>query len=91
MQTIKAIYDGANFKLKQPIPIQGEYEVFITFVEPIETARTKAVKPPVEYGEISALGTEKLPRSTAKGLLKGKVWMSKDFDEPLEDMREYME
>ena len=23
----------------------------------------------------------KLPRSTAKGLLKGKVWMSEDFNE----------
>jgi predicted DNA-binding antitoxin AbrB/MazE fold protein len=33
----------------------------------------------------------KLPRSTAKGVLKGKVWMSDDFNEPLEEMKEYME
>ena len=25
------------------------------------------------------------------GCMKGKVWMSDDFDEPLEDFREYME
>lgn len=24
------------------------------------------------------------------GQLKGKVWMSPDFDEPLEDMKDYM-
>lgn len=24
------------------------------------------------------------------GLLKGKIWMSDDFDEPLEEMKEYM-
>lgn len=25
------------------------------------------------------------------GSLKGKIWMSDDFDEPLEELREYME
>jgi antitoxin (DNA-binding transcriptional repressor) of toxin-antitoxin stability system len=25
------------------------------------------------------------------GLLKGKVWMSEDFNEPLDDFKEYME
>jgi hypothetical protein len=24
------------------------------------------------------------------GFLKGKIWMSKDFDEPLEDFKDYM-
>jgi hypothetical protein len=24
------------------------------------------------------------------GLLKGKIWMSNDFDEPLEDFKDYM-
>jgi len=27
----------------------------------------------------------------AFGCMKGKVWMSDDFDEPLEDFKEYME
>lgn len=33
MQAIKAIYDGVNFKPKQAIPVSGQYEVVITFVE----------------------------------------------------------
>jgi len=32
----------------------------------------------------------KFPRSSLKGILKGKVWMSEDFDEPMEEMEEYM-
>ena len=35
MQAIKAIYDGSAFTPTQPIPIQGQYEVVITFIEPI--------------------------------------------------------
>jgi predicted DNA-binding antitoxin AbrB/MazE fold protein len=36
MHTIKAIYDGTKFKPMQPIPVKGNYEVFITFVEPVK-------------------------------------------------------
>ena len=36
MQTIKAIYDGIDFKPLQPIPVKENYEVFITFVEPVK-------------------------------------------------------
>ena len=35
MQAIKAIYDGIQFKPIQPIPVIGQYEVVITFVEQI--------------------------------------------------------
>ena len=31
------------------------------------------------------------PQKTPKlGCMKGKIWMSEDFDEPLEDFKEYM-
>lgn len=30
-------------------------------------------------------------RSLKRGSAKGKVWMSDDFDEPLEDFKEYIE
>jgi len=30
-------------------------------------------------------------RSALMGKYKGKLWIAEDFDEPLEDMREYME
>jgi hypothetical protein len=35
--------------------------------------------------------TSKLPRSTALGLWKDKIWMSDDFNEPIDEMKEYME
>ena len=31
----------------------------------------------------------KRPFSELRGVLKGKVWMAEDFDEPLEEMKEY--
>ena len=35
MQAIKAVFDGVNFKPMQAIPVSGQYEVIITFVEQI--------------------------------------------------------
>ena len=35
MQAIKAVYDGTSFTPTQPIPVQGNYEVVITFIEQI--------------------------------------------------------
>jgi len=71
MQTIKAIYDGVNFMPKQPIPVKGKYEVFITFIEPLEV---KTVRPPFEYGSMS-----------------DKIRIADDFNDPLDDFKEYME
>ena len=34
---------------------------------------------------------KKIPLSESRGIWKGKVWMSDDFNEPLEEMKEYME
>ncbi|MCL2095861.1 MAG: DUF2281 domain-containing protein [Oscillospiraceae bacterium] len=80
MYAIKAVFDGINFKPTQPIPVTENYEVVITFIEPLKKEKENT-KPAEE---------EKLPCSTAKGLWKGKVWMSDDFNEPLEEMKEYM-
>ncbi|MDR1689829.1 MAG: DUF2281 domain-containing protein [Clostridiales bacterium] len=79
MQAIKAVYDGFNFFPKQSVPVKGKYEVVITFIEPINENVTEDVQ------------SSKLPRSTAKGIFKDKVWMSSDFNEPLEELKEYME
>jgi len=38
MYKIQAIYDGADFKPQQPIIIDEEYEVIITFFEPIKVS-----------------------------------------------------
>jgi len=35
MQAINAIFDGNVFKPVEPIPVDGKYEVVITFIKPI--------------------------------------------------------
>jgi predicted DNA-binding antitoxin AbrB/MazE fold protein len=47
MYAIKALYDGVSFKPKQPIAIKEEYEVIITFVEPV---KKDTVRPLFELG-----------------------------------------
>jgi len=37
MTAIKAIYNGNNFEPLQPIPVNENYEVIITFIKPVET------------------------------------------------------
>jgi predicted DNA-binding antitoxin AbrB/MazE fold protein len=41
MNTIKAIYDGNHFKPEEPIPVDGKYEVIITFTKSINTSQEK--------------------------------------------------
>ena len=79
MYAVKAIYDGVNFKPRQPISVRGKYEVVITFIEPIED------------DIVSDAPSKKRPLSELRGFLKGKVWMADDFNAPLEEMKEYME
>ena len=78
MQSIRAIYDGNIFTPIQPVPIKGNCEVIITFLESAEK----------DTAHINQ--SEKLPRSGALGLWRGKVRMADDFNEPLEEMKEYM-
>ena len=79
MYAVKAIYDGVNFKPRQPISVSGKYEVVITFLEPVED------------DIVSDVRSNKRPLSELRGFLKGKVWMADDFNAPLEEMKEYME
>jgi len=81
MYAIKALYDGTGFQPMQPIPVKEKYDVVITFIEPAKNETTKK----------NAAIPGKLPRSSIKGALKGKVWLSSDFNEPIDVMREYME
>jgi predicted DNA-binding antitoxin AbrB/MazE fold protein len=36
MQAIKAIYGSGGFKAIQPVPVDEDYEVIITFIEPLK-------------------------------------------------------
>jgi len=47
MYAVKAIYDGVSFKPMQPIPVKEQYEVVITFIEPINKG---TVRPPFKFG-----------------------------------------
>jgi hypothetical protein len=40
---------------------------------------------------VPASKPRKMTMQETKGCLSGKIWMSDDFDEPLDDFKEYME
>jgi len=81
MYAVKAIYDGVNFKLKQPIDVEGQYEVVITFLEPISEPVKKNPRLLLE----PVLG-----KPVSIGEFDGLIKIPDDFDEPLEEMKEYM-
>ena len=63
MQAIKAIFDGVNFKPKQAIPVSGQYEVVITFIEQIsvnhDTDRQERINREINFlKEISRLAAD---------------------------------
>jgi len=79
MYSVKAIYDGVNFKPTQPIDIEGQYEVVITFLEPVPANKNpRLLLEPV------------LGKPVSIGEFDGLIKIPDDFDEPLEEMKEYM-
>jgi len=40
MYAINAVYDGTGFKPREPIPVNEEYEVVITFTAPVKDSKT---------------------------------------------------
>jgi len=81
MYTIKAVYDGVEFMPEQPITVEGRYKVLITFIEPVdELANTRR-----------RFLTEPVPsKSHALGRWNGEVKIPDDFDEPLDELKEYL-
>jgi hypothetical protein len=47
---------------------------------------------PIEDNEVTVIieTTKKIAKKRIPGLLKGKIWMSPDFNEPIGDFKEYM-
>jgi predicted DNA-binding antitoxin AbrB/MazE fold protein len=99
MHTIKAIYDGINFKPMQPIPVKENY--FMHTIKAIyDGTNFKAIQPiPVkEEYEVFITFIEPLKKDTSKtkreamfGCLRGKYKIADDFDAPIDDFKEYME
>jgi len=81
MYAVKAIYDGVNFKPTQPVDIEGQYEVVITFLEPVSV--------PVKQNPRLLLEPV-LNRPVFIGEFDGLIKIPDDFNEPLEEMKEYM-
>jgi predicted DNA-binding antitoxin AbrB/MazE fold protein len=81
MYAVKAIYDGVNFKPKQPISVKGPHEVVIMFIEPISKAEEDnplyLLKPDVN-------------KTPVIGRLNGIIKIPDEFYEPLDEMKEYM-
>ena len=82
MQTIKAIYDGVNFLPKQPIPFTEKYEVIITFIEPLVETDDENLRNLLEPDS---------SKTPLLGRLNGTIEIPDDFDDPLEDLQEYMQ
>ncbi|QQR80766.1 MAG: DUF2281 domain-containing protein [Deltaproteobacteria bacterium] len=55
--------------------------------EIILTAHTKPVAKVIPFPSL----TDNTKQFRKAGSLKGKIWMSPDFDEPLDEFKEYME
>ena len=81
MQAIKAIYDGINFMPKQPVPVKGRYEVVITFIEPISED--------IHYNPRYLLEPD-TTKTPILGRCNGLIKIPDDFNEPLDEMKEYM-
>ena len=81
MYAIKAIYDGVDFKPIQPIDVEGQYEVVITFLEPVSLPVKKNPRLLLE----PVLG-----KPVSIGEYNGLIKIPDDLDEPLDEMKEYM-
>jgi len=85
MQAYEGYFENGRFYISGEtthININGRRRAFITILD--EPLRTNAA------GEREHRPVKK-PRSESRGIFKGKIRMSDDFDEPLEEMKEYME
>ena len=79
MQAIRAIYDGVNFTPKQPIPVKGNYEVEITFLNPVE---------PTDFSKTSIseiIKRKNIPRKPVEVNAEGHIVVDKDKDPELYD------
>ena len=62
---------------------------FIHFLEQQEDMELFTETSKKDFEDVNK--SEKTPFSEMRGIFKGKIWMSDDFNEPLEELREYME
>lgn len=67
-----------------------ENQKLYTLIESLPEDKKKEVETFVQF-LLAQLTKQKIPLSQLRGKWKGLIEMSPDFDEPLEDFKEYME
>jgi len=75
MYAIKALYDGTNFKPKEPIPVNEEYEVVITFTTP--------VKNPERQSKLFSNAEKETLRKSLFGILPSNIDLDEEREERL--------
>ena len=66
--------------------------IAMTFIDFLEQQNDTAIyAETAEKDFIGAKKPSKRPFSEMRGMFKGQIWMSDDFNEPIEEMKEYME
>ena len=81
MQAYEGYFENGRLYITEETPhINGRRRVIITILDE-----------PVRKNTTDKATSIKKPRSESRGVFKGKIRMSDDFDEPLEEMKEYME
>jgi len=76
--------------IRKIIKLQN-HRLIIDLPDLIDSEEVEVIIMPIENGKpVSVEDSGKISRKDLCGLWKGKIWMSPDFDEPLEDFREYM-
>ena len=90
MFAVKAVYDGNRIEPVQPIEVQGRYEVIITFVQQIDDPNSVSQMPQNTSKNPRVLREPDTSKIPVLGRLSSSIKISDDFDEPLEEMKEYM-
>ncbi len=70
------------------LKIEISFEQLLTLVRQLSEAAKKRLL--AELQQSIDQPAENPEKRRAFGVLKGKVWMADDFDEPLDDFKEYM-
>jgi len=82
MRTYEGYFRNGRFVSDEMIEIPENEKVYLMITgEQIQLPKTKKNKS----------NTGKRPISELKGLLENKVWIPADFNDPIEEMKEYME
>ena len=94
MEAVKAYYDGISFIPLSPIKAKKNQTAIITILDdeikdlPTLTNNDANTNPLEGDSDLEEIRRKRL---AFLGCMNGEVWMSDDFDEPLEEMKEYME